>query len=258
MAPRYAWPLFGLASLPAVLPEATAAARVLLSSGARYLGDEVSHWPTEEPPWVEMAVVGRSNVGKSSLLNALLGSRDNKFVPVSRHPGSTRHLDFYGVGASGSAPPPFVFVDSPGYGYNSHGKRAQDAWFDLIAAYLRRRNPAILPRTLLLLDASVGCTPTDAAVLQLFDGACAPYHVVLTKADTVTPAHLEATVATLAARLARRALPFPIINAVSTRTGAGMSTLKEHLMMSAKVYRRPDVAATLAAATRQLAGARKH
>ena len=264
MAPRFAWPLFGLATVPEVPAPAVVLARTLLANGARYVGDEASHWHSDEPPWLEMAVVGRSNVGKSTLLNALLGSRDNKFVPVSRHPGSTRHLEFYGVGsptvspAPGSShrptttttpPPAFVLVDSPGYGYNSHGKAAGDAWSALITAYLQRRNPAILPRTLLLLDARVGLTAGDETVLDLFDAAYSPYHVVLTKADTVTPAALEATVANLAARLARRALPFPVINAVSARTGAGMATLKQHIMWSSKAYRQPDLARLAARTT---------
>ncbi|RYE83562.1 MAG: hypothetical protein EOO65_03730 [Methanosarcinales archaeon] len=87
--------------------------------------------PGVEPPaWTEMAVIRPSNVGKSSLLNALLGSKDNKFVSVARHPGSTTDLDFYAGGLPN--PPPLVNVDTSGYGYCKCGKDAQGEWFPLI------------------------------------------------------------------------------------------------------------------------------
>ncbi|RYE82531.1 MAG: ribosome biogenesis GTP-binding protein YsxC, partial [Methanosarcinales archaeon] len=207
-------------------------------AGSKYLGDNSTLLaPGVEPPtWTEMAVIGRSNVGKSSLLNALLGSKDNKFVSVSRHPGSTTHLDFYAVGLSN--PPQLVIVDTPGYGYNKRGKDAQGEWFRLIRHYLKNRNPTILPRTLLLIDARQGLQALDVEVMNMLEGVYAPYHVVLTKADLVSEAALESLVMQIAARLSKFQLPFPLLNAVSSKSGEGISQLHECIMLSLKLYRK--------------------
>jgi GTP-binding protein len=180
-------------------------------------------------------VVGRSNVGKSSLLNALLGSADNKFVKVSRYPGSTAHLDFYAAGTA--QPPALVLVDTPGYGYNKRGKGAESVWMDLLASYLRKRGLNVLPRALLLVDARLGLTEYDAEVMQMFDAVSVPYHVVMTKADEVSAAQLENTAVNLAKFLATKALPFPVLNAVSARDGVGIVDLHKAILLSTKLHK---------------------
>lgn len=432
MPDRWQWPLFGVAELPEVPPAAAAFAGRLFRSGAQYVGDETDFCVAGAavPNWTELPVLGRSNVGKSSLLNALLGSDDAAFVPVSPTPGSTRHLDFYAVGnasaqgklteaqlqasgmegelasrgpavaataaaaaalasgaavdtvtlaslltaeevreeligaaplggaaprkaasvagagaaasskraatdagntggragrgatggrrqrsqeqqarkterhaaalagmqaaaraqygrpeameahsssfasatggrsgaglggISGSGSPTaaaahhdtatlsavararsradLVLVDTPGYGYNAAGLGAGAGWARLIRSYLKHRTglQATLPRALLLIDARVGITPLDAEVLRMLDDARVPYHMVLTKADAVTRVELEARVDAVARAATELALPYPVLNAVSSHTGAGLAELMGQLMLSTKLSRR--------------------
>lgn len=437
MPDRWQWPLYGASELPQVPPAAAAFASKLFRSGAQYVGDETDFCVpgVAIPSWTELPVLGRSNVGKSSLLNALLGSDDAAFVPVSSTPGSTRHLDFYAVGnataqgklseaqllacgmdggdvvargaaaagtaaaaaalASGaaldnvtlaslltaeevreeliaSAPlggaaprkpasvaggaggrkggaaagrdgrdgradggagaggksgsrgrrsekeeqearkaerhaaamasmqaqygrptaaaaasagynfdsvrgPPhghaggvslsgssaaalaihhdtstlsavararsradLVLVDTPGYGYNAAGLGAGAGWARLIRSYLKFRTglQATLPRALLLIDARVGITPLDAEVLRMLDDQQVPYHMVLTKADALSRVELESRVDAVARAASELALPYPVVNAVSAHTGAGLAELMGQLMLSTKLSRR--------------------
>jgi GTP-binding protein len=225
----------------------------LFQSGARYLGDDETMCaapapgvPRAPPPaWVELAVMGRSNAGKSTLLNALLGGRAadgaRAFVPVSRRPGSTVRLDFYGVGAG--ARPSLVLVDSPGYGFSSRGKAAHGAWMARTSAYLRSRRAlagagdSVLARVMVLADARVGLTPLDADVLAMLDEQALPAHVVLTKTDTLRVGELDTVATRTVAALSKLVMPFPVLNAVSARTGAGMATLQHTLMQTSKVHR---------------------
>ena len=183
-----------------------------------------------------MAAIGRSNAGKSTLLNALLGSADNKFVPVSRHPGSTTHLDFYGVGKGPN--PSVVVVDTPGYGFSFKGKAARGAWLAKVSAYLSERDPAILGRTIVLLDVRVGLTPYDTDVIDMLEEKFVPWHAVLTKADVVADGQLEHAASVLCAALAKRQLVVPVVNAVSARTGGGVAELQRSIVQSAKLHRR--------------------
>ena len=234
---RFAWPLFGLDALPPRIAEHADLASRTFQNGARYLGDENDMLaPTAKPPlWTEVAVVGRSNAGKSTLLNALLGSKDNSFVPVSRHPGSTTHLDFYGLGRSAS--PRVVIVDSPGYGYSSKGKAARGAWMAKVSAYLTDRDPNVLRRTIMLIDARVGLTAIDTEVADMLEERLVPWHAVLTKADAVPDGQLESAASSLSAALAQRHLVFPVLNAVSARTGEGLAELQRSIIQSARLHR---------------------
>jgi GTP-binding protein len=191
--------------------------------------------------------MGRSNVGKSTLLNALLGGRAEQglkaFVPVSRRPGTTCSLDFYGVGCERE--PLLVLVDTPGYGYSQGGKASHSAWMQRISGYLRSRRQegssaggALLSRVMLLIDARLGLSALDRELLQQLDASLLPCHVVLTKADSVATAELESTALLTARALSALRMPFPVLNAISARTGEGMAQLKVPLMQTSKVHRR--------------------
>jgi GTP-binding protein len=239
---RYSWPLFGTTQLPAVTPAQAALAARLFQRGSRYLGDQHDFVVPgggggREPAWTELVVVGRSNAGKSTLLNRLLGAKGDTFVRVSRRPGSTTHLDWYGLGTS--AAPAVAVVDTPGYGYSVRGKGAGDAWLQAITDYLGARSPGVLGRTLVLLDARHGLTPVDVDVLGLLEERMVPWHCVLTKVDAVSAGQLEATARTVASALARSSsMAFPVLSAVSGRTGEGLRELAQMAVLSAKLHRR--------------------
>jgi GTP-binding protein len=163
----------------------------------------------------EIAFAGRSNVGKSSLINALTGRK--ALARTSHTPGRTQELIFF------AGPPHLTLVDMPGYGYASAPKTKIKAWTELIHAYLRGR--ANLARVYVLVDARHGLTAPDADVLASLDEAAVSYQIVLTKADQVSAA-LEATMETVGAAIARRPAAFPDIIATSAREGSGIADLR--------------------------------
>ena len=272
----YTFPLFGSAPLPALTTVQERLCAGLFYSGARYLGDEDSlvraALPTPAPgappgprlpsqwgvtsrsyPWIELAVMGRSNAGKSTLLNALLRSRAasaqelrgtlKSFVPVSSTPGTTVRLDFYGVGLA--QPPALVLVDTPGYGFSARGKGRHGVWMDRMAEYLRTRRTMssgpsgspLLARVMLLADARVGITEHDHGVLRALEEARLPCHVVLTKADLASGPALASALHSAAAALKGYKMPFPHLNAVSAQTGEGMPELLASMMHTSKLHR---------------------
>jgi GTP-binding protein len=165
---------------------------------------------------IEIAFAGRSNVGKSSLINALTGRR--AFARISRTPGRTQELIFF------SGPANLTLVDMPGYGFAAAGKAKVAAWTALIHDFLKgRRN---LARVYLLIDARHGIKPIDEAVLKSLDKAAVNYQLVLTKADQVKPAELAALIERSNAQLARHPAAFPELAVTSARTGAGVPELR--------------------------------
>jgi GTP-binding protein len=165
---------------------------------------------------VEIAFAGRSNVGKSSLINALTGR--HALARTSHTPGRTQELIFF------TGPANLILVDMPGYGYAATSKAKVKAWTALIHAFLHGR--ANLARVYLLVDARHGLKDTDDAVLGSLDKAAVNYQVVLTKADEVKePALAEVTSATQAA-LAKHPAAYPEIIATSARSGAGIPELR--------------------------------
>jgi GTP-binding protein len=177
--------------------------------------------PTAGP---EIAFAGRSNVGKSSLINALTGRR--ALARTSNTPGRTQELIFFG--AAGAAPAAgagrLVLVDMPGYGYAAAAKTRISAWTRLIHDYLRGR--ATLARVYLLVDARHGLMKADEDILGTLDQAAVSYQIVLTKSDRVGTVDLERRVVSVSLQLARRPAAYPEILATAAKTGAGIAELR--------------------------------
>ncbi len=164
----------------------------------------------------EVAFVGRSNVGKSSLINALTGQRG--IARVSSTPGRTRELNFY------SSDDDFCLGDLPGYGY---AKGGNTAWSGVMSDYLYGRPN--LRRVFLLVDTRHGLKPNDLEVLGLLDKAAVSYQVVLTKADKVGGGARDAVEASVAAAIARRPAAHPRMLATSAETGEGIAELRAEI-----------------------------
>ena len=165
---------------------------------------------------VEIALAGRSNVGKSSLINALTGRKN--LARISRTPGRTQELIFFNAGGQ------LNVVDMPGYGYAAAAKSKIAAWTDLIHAYLRGR--ANLARIYVLVDARHGLKETDDQVFEALGQAAVSHQIVLTKADAVKPAELTARIAEVEAALAKRPAAFPTVLVTSAHNGAGIPELR--------------------------------
>jgi len=167
---------------------------------------------------LEVAFAGRSNVGKSSLINALTGR--NALARTSHTPGRTQELIFF----EGPKDAGFRLVDMPGYGYASAPKAKVASWTGLIHKFLQGRGT--LARVYVLIDARHGIKDVDSDVLKTLDKSAVSYQVVLTKADQVRPAELEARTAATLAALAKHPAAFPDVLATSSRTDAGIPELR--------------------------------
>jgi GTP-binding protein len=164
----------------------------------------------------EVALAGRSNVGKSSLLNALTGRK--ALARTSRTPGRTQELIFF-TGGDG-----LTLVDMPGYGYAAAAKVKIAAWTELIHAYLRGR--ANLARVYVLVDARHGLKDTDAPTLDALGQVAVSHQIVLTKSDQLKPAELAARIAEVEAALKRRPAAFPAVLATSAHDSTGVPELR--------------------------------
>ncbi len=172
------------------------------------------------PEGIEVALAGRSNVGKSSLMNALTGQ--NALARVSVTPGRTKQLNFFHVEGS-----PLTLVDMPGYGYAKASKTVKEDWQGLMFDFLRGRPN--LRRVLLLMDSRIETKPSDTAVMDLLDRAAVPFQLVLTKADGVKPGALAKREAEVQALARKHPAGHPLVITTSSETGAGIEELRAEL-----------------------------
>jgi GTP-binding protein len=177
---------------------------------------------------IEIAFAGRSNVGKSSLINALTGRR--ALARTSHTPGRTQELIFF------EGPASLTIVDMPGYGYAAAPKYKAATWSALMHAYLRGRPN--LTRLYLLVDARHGLKPTDGDLISTLDKAAVNYQLVLTKSDEVEPAALAELIRNTAAILTAHAAAYPDVVSTSARNGDGMPELRASIARLVK-ERRP-------------------
>ena len=180
-----------------------------------------------DPTVPEIAFCGRSNVGKSSLLNALTGRR--AIARASVTPGRTQELNFFEVGE----PTQFRLVDMPGYGFAKAPIKVVDKWKALVKTYLRGR--AVLARTLVLVDARHGLKDVDREMMKMLDEAAVTYRVVLTKADKIKASELEATAAKVAAEAKTHVAAYPEVHVTSSEKGMGIDDLRAAVLADAGV-----------------------
>ena len=174
----------------------------------------------------EIAFAGRSNVGKSSLLNAL--TNRHKLARTSNTPGRTQELNFFDVGV----PIVLRLVDMPGYGFAEAPKDMVKRWRFLINDFLRGRQ--VLKRALVLVDARHGLKDVDRDVMSMLDAAAVSYHVVLTKGDKIKASELEATFEATKVEAAKHPAAHPTLFSTSSEYGTGIAELRTAILEAAR------------------------
>ena len=175
-----------------------------------------------DPEFPEIAFAGRSNVGKSSLLNALTNRKG--LARTSNTPGRTQELNFFDVGR----PPQIRLVDMPGYGFAEAPKDLVKRWRFLVNDFLRGR--AVLRRAFVLVDSRHGLKPVDLEIMDMLDSAAVNYQLVLTKADKIKPTELAVVLEQTTAESARHAAAHPQLIATSSETGSGIAELRTAIL----------------------------
>lgn len=195
------------------------AGRKLFAAEARFFfaAQRLDQLPPPGGP--EIAFAGRSNVGKSSLINALTGH--HALARASHTPGRTRQLNFFDLGGR------LTLVDMPGYGYAQAAKEVKEDWQGLMFEFLRGR--PTLQRVVLLLDARIEIKASDNAAMGLLDKAAVTYQLVLTKTDDVKPRALDAKQAEVEAIARKHPAAFPIVVSTSSNAGVGIDILRAYL-----------------------------
>lgn len=175
-----------------------------------------------DPDYPEIAFCGRSNVGKSSLINALTGRK--AIARTSVTPGRTQELNFFEVGT----PTQFRLVDMPGYGFARAPVKVVEKWRNLVRTFLRGRVP--LKRTLLLVDSRHGLKDSDREMMTMLDEAAVGYRLVLTKADKVKASALEAVREKIAAEARKHPAAYPQVHVTSAEKGMGIAQLRAAIL----------------------------
>jgi GTP-binding protein len=198
---------------------ALAAGRHLFAQPCRFVAGvaDLARLPGANLP--EVAFGGRSNVGKSSLINALTGRR--QLARISQTPGRTQQINLFELGGR------LILVDLPGYGYARAPKEAVEAWQRLVRQYLRGRS--VLLRTCVLIDARHGFKEIDGRFMTMLGDAAVAYQIILTKVDQVATGERADLLAALGAELARKPGAHPELIATSARSGAGIDELRATL-----------------------------
>ncbi|HMT46559.1 MAG: hypothetical protein RL702_628 [Pseudomonadota bacterium] len=202
-------------------------AQRLFSGRVEFLRSAPSLQFLPDPEVPEIAFAGRSNVGKSSLLNALTGRR--AIARTSVTPGRTQELNFFEVGS----PTLFRLVDMPGYGFAKAPLKVVENWRRLVRDYLRGR--VVLKRTLVLIDSRHGVKPVDLEMMKMLDEAAVGYRLVLTKADKIKASELEAVIAATQAEARKHSAAFPVIHVTSSEKGMGIEELRAAVLEDAGV-----------------------
>jgi len=207
------------ADAAALQAAAIEAGRLLFAAECRffYASQRIDQLPPTGLP--ELAFAGRSNVGKSSLINALTGH--NALARASNQPGRTKQLNFFDLGGR------LVLVDMPGYGYAQAAKAVKKDWQGLMFDFLRGR--PTLRRVVLLLDARIEIKDSDRAVMDLLDRAAVTFQLVLTKTDGTKPPRLARKQEEVEALARRHPAAHPVVIATSAETGAGIPELRAEL-----------------------------
>ncbi|PDT35407.1 YihA family ribosome biogenesis GTP-binding protein [Rhizobium sp. M10] len=180
--------------------------------------------PPEGPS--EVAFAGRSNVGKSSLINALVGQKG--LARTSNTPGRTQELNYFvpdGYSGEGGDLPPMAIVDMPGYGYAQAPKEQVDKWTKLVFDYLRGR--ATLKRVYVLIDSRHGIKKNDEDVLTLLDKAAVSYQLVLTKTDKIKAPAVPKLLSETADKIRKRPAAYPAVLSTSSEKGDGLDDLRQ-------------------------------
>ena len=200
-------------------------ARKLFSGPVEFLKSAPGLQFLPDPKYPEIAFAGRSNVGKSSLLNALTNRKG--LARTSNTPGRTQELNFFDIGQ----PPQLQLVDMPGYGFAEAPKDLVKRWRFLVNDFLRGR--AVLRRAFVLVDSRHGLKPVDIEIMDMLDSAAVNYQLVMTKADKVKPTELEKTLETVGIGAAKHAAAHPELLTTSSETGLGIAELRTAILEAA-------------------------
>ncbi|MAW80001.1 MAG: YihA family ribosome biogenesis GTP-binding protein [Parvularcula sp.] len=204
-------------------PQQIEAGRLMFARRAEFMLGvvDLDALPDEGP--AEVAFAGRSNVGKSTLLNALTGQ--NGLARASNTPGRTREINYFDLEGA------MRLVDLPGYGYAKASRKDVERWTALTRDFLRGRS--VLRRVCVLVDSRHGLKQTDREVMDLLDEAAVNYQIVLTKTDKIKPTALEKLIEATGQQIMKRPAAHPIVRATSSEKGDGIAELRADLAMLA-------------------------